>query len=262
MENNKNTYLAIGLSILVIVAWQYFYVSPRVESQKRAAEIEAQRQLEQKVSNPEIKTEKGVPTTSSKSGLPTDVNVPGSLQSQISGKLKREDAIEGTKRIKVETESLTGSINLTGARVDDLRLKKYRETIDPESPLIELLSPNGTQNAYFAEFGFAGEDQVGGVPGPDTQWMLESRGTIGDGDAATVTDKNDRTQQQTRLAAAQPSFDFTVESKKIVVKYQNLRQVRVNYYLMDVELLFSQNPFVKKYSGQFSHIRPNQTQKV
>ncbi len=83
-----------------------------------------------------------------------------------------------------------------------------------------------------------------------------------EGDAAEVTDDEDRTQLQTKLAASQPSFDFRVESKEIVIDYQNLRRVRVNYYLMDVELLFSQNPFVQKYSSQFSHIRPNATAPV
>jgi hypothetical protein len=67
---------------------------------------------------------------------------------------------------------------------------------------------------------------------------------------------------QTRLAASEPSFDFQVESKKITLNYQNLKQVRVNYYLMDIELLFSRNPFVQQYSSQFSSIRPNLTQTV
>ena len=192
MENNKNTYLAIGLSILVIVAWQYFYVAPRVESQKRAAQIEAQRQVEQKSNNPEIKTEKGVPTASDKSNLSTDVNIPGSLQSQNSGKLKRGEAIEGSKRINLETDSLIGSINLTGGRVDDLRLKKYRETIEPNSPLIELFSPKGSKQAYFAEFGFAGKKEVGGLPGPDTQWKSEGRSQVGNGDASLLSWTNSK----------------------------------------------------------------------
>jgi hypothetical protein len=78
-----------------------------------------------------------------------------------------------------------------------------------------------------------------------------------EGDAAEVTDEEDRAQLQTKLAASQPSFDLRVEAREIAIDYQNLRQVRVNYYLMDVELLFSQNPFVQKYSSQFSYIRPN-----
>ena len=83
-----------------------------------------------------------------------------------------------------------------------------------------------------------------------------------EGNAAAITDDEDRTQLQTKLAASQPSFDFRVEAKQIAIDYQNLHQVRVNYYLMDVELLFSQNPFVQKYSSQFSHIRPNATESV
>jgi YidC/Oxa1 family membrane protein insertase len=209
MENNKNTYLAIGLSILVIVAWQYLYVSPRVESQKRAAQIEAQRQVEQISNNPEIKTEKGVPTTLSKSGLPTDVNVPGSLQSQISGKLERDDAIARSKRINLETDSLIGSINLTGARVDDLRLKKYRETIEPNSPLIELFSPKGTKRAYFAEFGFAGQKEVGGVPGPDTVWKSEGRSQIGNGDASVLSWTNSKGVVFRRKIEVDDNYMFT-----------------------------------------------------
>ncbi len=78
-----------------------------------------------------------------------------------------------------------------------------------------------------------------------------------DGDEAQITDAEDRTQLQTRAAATEPSFELKVEAKEIALTYQNLSAVRVNYYLMDVELLFSQNPFVQKVSGQFSHIRPN-----
>ncbi|MEK6247578.1 MAG: hypothetical protein N2C12_05315, partial [Planctomycetales bacterium] len=69
----------------------------------------------------------------------------------------------------------------------------------------------------------------------------------------------DRSQVQTQLAASEPSFDFEVQDRQIVMQHQNLDVVRVNYYLMDVEMLFSQNPFVQKYSGKFSHIQPNET---
>ena len=80
------------------------------------------------------------------------------------------------------------------------------------------------------------------------------------GQDAKVIDKESRTEVQTKLAATEASFDFQVEAKKVTLTYQNLKQVRVNYYLMDIELLFSRNPFVQQYSGQFSNIRPNLTQ--
>ena len=81
--------------------------------------------------------------------------------------------------------------------------------------------------------------------------------------AATATvDAEDRTQQQTKLAATEPSLEMKVEAGKVTVNYQNLRSVRVNYYVMDVELLFSRNPFVQQFSGQFSAIRPNQSMEL
>ena len=74
-----------------------------------------------------------------------------------------------------------------------------------------------------------------------------------------VVDAENREQIQTGLAATEPAFDFLVEAKRVRINYQNLAQVQVNYYLMDIELLFSRNPFVQQYSGQFSTIRPNLT---
>lgn len=79
---------------------------------------------------------------------------------------------------------------------------------------------------------------------------------------AKLVDEEDRNQRQTQLAATEPNFDFTVESKKVKLEFQNLKTVQVSYYLMDVELLFSRNPFVQGHSGQFSFIRPNSTQTV
>jgi hypothetical protein len=71
--------------------------------------------------------------------------------------------------------------------------------------------------------------------------------------------EDDRNQQQTQLASTEPGFDFTVEAKQIQLDYQNLNSVKVNFYEMDVELLFSRNPFVQQFRGQFSSIQPNQT---
>jgi len=73
-----------------------------------------------------------------------------------------------------------------------------------------------------------------------------------------LVDDKDPAQAQTQLASSSPSFDFEVESKKVTLHFQNLDRVQVNFYLMDIELLFSRNPFVQQYSGRFSYIRPNQ----
>ena len=77
-----------------------------------------------------------------------------------------------------------------------------------------------------------------------------------------VADNQDRTQLQTSAAAATAALDFTIEAKKIRLDYQRLKSVQVNYYLMDVELLFSRNPFVQGDSKQFARIVPNVTETV
>ncbi|HTN76385.1 MAG TPA: hypothetical protein VL096_14100, partial [Pirellulaceae bacterium] len=70
-------------------------------------------------------------------------------------------------------------------------------------------------------------------------------------------DPENRDQQQTELAATEPSLDFIVEAKQIKLDYQNIKSVRVNFYEMDVELLFSRNPFVQQFQGEFSQIKAN-----
>lgn len=84
---------------------------------------------------------------------------------------------------------------------------------------------------------------------------------ISSGDVEIV-DQESRDQRQAELAASAPSFDLKVEAKKVHLDYQNLERVLVNYYLMDIELLFSRNPFVQHSSGQFSQIRPNLTDTI
>jgi hypothetical protein len=83
-----------------------------------------------------------------------------------------------------------------------------------------------------------------------------------EGQEIKTVDAEDQGQQQTELAATAPSFDFQVQGRQIILNYQNLDRVRVNYYLVDVELLFSRNPFVQQFQGQFSSIRPNVSEDV
>ena len=83
-----------------------------------------------------------------------------------------------------------------------------------------------------------------------------------EGKGMQIADVQDRNQQQGQMAAKEPAFDFVLDNKTMQLTWQNLTEVRVNYYLMDVEVLFSRNPFVQSYGGQFATIRPNETREV
>ena len=81
-------------------------------------------------------------------------------------------------------------------------------------------------------------------------------------EGTTVVDDESRSENQTQLASTEPNFDFQVEARRVTLNYQNLETVTGNYYEMDIELLFSRNPFVQQVSGAFSYIRPNRTHLV
>ncbi|MEI6323950.1 MAG: hypothetical protein WCO91_00735 [Gemmataceae bacterium] len=80
--------------------------------------------------------------------------------------------------------------------------------------------------------------------------------------AGKPLDPENRADTQDKLAAAEPSFDLVIEGSKVNLSWQSVKEVTVNYYLMDVELLFSRNPFVQQAGGEFAFIKPNLTKVV
>lgn len=80
------------------------------------------------------------------------------------------------------------------------------------------------------------------------------------GAEVTVTDDTNRDQNQDAVAQSMPTLSFEVNQQKVQVDYKNVSSIEVNYYIMDIELLFSRNPFVQQQTGQFSFIRPNEKQ--
>ena len=119
----------------------------------------------------------------------------------------RTVVIAETPRVRIETPTMRGSINLKGARVDDLVLKKYRETIAKNAPPIRLLSPAGAPGAYFASFGW----RDGGLnpPGKDTVWQASSN-LLAPGRPVTLTAANDQGQQFRIQLAVDENYMFTV----------------------------------------------------
>ena len=83
-----------------------------------------------------------------------------------------------------------------------------------------------------------------------------------DGDAAAVADPEDRDQRQGKLASTEAAFDLSIEGRTVTIRFQNLSKARVNYYRMDIELLFSRQPFVQEQSDRFGFIMPNKSVEV
>lgn len=174
MTDNRNTILAVILSGLVLIGWQYFFNIPQMEKQ-RAAE-QAQSELA-KASKPAPATAAGTASSNTPSapGTAPTVNQPTSAATVIS----RDTAISAAPRIKIETPRLSGSIALKGARIDDLSLVKYRDTVNPLSPAIVLFSPSGTAEPYYAEFGWvAASGTATKIPDQNTAWQQDGSGNL------------------------------------------------------------------------------------
>lgn len=78
-----------------------------------------------------------------------------------------------------------------------------------------------------------------------------------DGKGTTTVDAEDRSQQQTQLAASEPSIELSVENNELKIAHQNVKRVRVNYYEVDAELMFSRTPFAGQARDEASFIRPS-----
>jgi YidC/Oxa1 family membrane protein insertase len=209
MSEHKNTILAVVLSLIVIVGWQYFIGYPQMERQRQ----EAQQQAQLKQSQPQPGSTQSATQNAAQPATP---EVPGtpksgapSAQAQAAS---REAVIASSPRIAIETPRLGGSIDLKGGRVDDLTLSQFREETDPNSPPIVLFSPSGAPAAFYAEFGWvpaAGSNAA--MPGPETLWQQHGAGALGVGHPVTLTYDNGQGLVFTRTIAVDDHYLFTIK---------------------------------------------------
>jgi YidC/Oxa1 family membrane protein insertase len=197
--NDKNTILAIVLSALVLIGWQIFVGVPQLGRQKQA-EQQTPEQTTPATTPP------AQPTTTP--GQPT-AGTPGAATT-----LTREAALALSPRVPIATPSVTGSIALKGARLDDLSLIKYHETVNPGSPPIVLLAPSGAPGSFYAEFGWA---PPGGtamkLPGPDTLWRQEGTGSLSVGHPVTLVYDNGDGLEFRRTFSIDDKYMFSIKDE-------------------------------------------------
>lgn len=122
--------------------------------------------------------------------------------------LDRAKVLAQTPRVKIETPKLAGSIDLRGAQIDDLVLTTQRETIDKNSPPVRLFSPEGTQDAYFASFGWSGQNIR--LPDANTVWTAAGD-VLAPGKPVTLTWNNEQGQAFAIKLSVDDNYLFTVQ---------------------------------------------------
>ena len=124
--NNRNMMIAVVLSLGIIFLFEMFVATPAREEAQRAQEAQEQ----------------------AAATAPVEATEPALAPAEV---ILSQTA---ASRVAIDTPSLDGTLNLTGARFDDLNLRRYRQTIEDDSPEVTLLTPRGSYHSLDALFGW------------------------------------------------------------------------------------------------------------
>ncbi len=205
-DDNKNVYVAIALSILVIIGWNYFYGWPQMEKTRQAQTQTATTPQPGAAPAGAPPSAPGAPTSATAAATP-----PGTPGAQTEAALTREAALKTSPRVPIDTRNIAGSINLMGGRIDDVSLKAYHQTVNPGSPIIELLSPSGSPQPFYAELGFVPQPgETVALPGHDTLWTADGDTLTAEKPLALTWD-NGAGLVFKRLVSVDDQYMFTVK---------------------------------------------------
>ena len=203
MNDQKNMFIAIGLSALVLIVWQYFVGMPQMEKQRQEAQLKTQQTQQQTTQTPGAPAQPG--------GTP-QVQVPGQPSAVPGQAATREAVLAASPRVAIETTDLRGSISLKAARLDDIALIKFRETVDPKSPPIVLLAPSGSPHPFYSEFGWvAGSGAKVKLPNAETVWTQQGAGPLTVSKPVTLTYDNGEGLEFRRVISVDDKYLFTIE---------------------------------------------------
>lgn len=185
MNDNRNMLLAIVLSAFVLLGWgllsEKFFPTPAPQTQQVDSKVNPAPQATPTAEAPQIIRDRAI-------------------------------VLAETPRLRIATPSLQGSINLRGARFDDLDLVKQRQSIGPSSPPVRLLSPAGAKDSYFAQFGWTGQ----GVATPDANsvWTA-SAPVLAPGKPVTLSWTNPTGQRFEQIVSVDDGYLFTVKQRVV-----------------------------------------------
>lgn len=179
-EQNRNLLLAFALSLFVLVVWMWMFPPPEPAPQD-AADVA------------ELPLAEGEQAPAMVEGLDSD-------------------GLPELPRIDIDTPRLVGTINLRGGRIDDLALRDYRETVDADSDIVHLLTPEGSREAFYALHGWRPGRDMGwdDVPGASTAWELVDGTRLAPGAPVTLAWSNDQGVRFTQRYDVDENFMFTI----------------------------------------------------
>jgi len=199
--DNRNLILAIAFSVAILFGFEMLYPSAPQPSGVATTATSTQPGVDPSIPAP--------PQAQQQPGGAPGV-APAASAPIVSAIQSVEQIVAQGARVLITSPSVTGSIALQGGRIDDLILNGYNETLDEGSAKIRLLSPRGTQNAYYAEYGWVGTNVK--LPNKDTLWSADK--TVLDPSApVTLSWNNGEGLTFKRIIALDKDFMFTITQR-------------------------------------------------
>ena len=187
--DNKNVFIAIALSMSVLLFWGAFFETPRQINENQS---QNKNEIIKKNEQSEI--------------------TPNILPEKIITKISRKDALTKVDRIIVENEKVTGSISLQGAIFDDLSFKNYKTTLDSEENVV-FLNPKETQDGYYIESGWTSVGNKIAVPNLDTIWKVKGNRVLSNNSDVTLEWDNGRGLTFTKTISLDEKYLFKIKQK-------------------------------------------------
>jgi YidC/Oxa1 family membrane protein insertase len=192
MSDQKNILVAIVLSAIILIGWEFFFAPkapPKLAETPAAAAPAA-------APNAPTTESGAAPVATPATAVPETAAAP---------------AVE-SPRVSIETAKVKGSLSLAGVRFDDVTLLKYRETLDANSPPIDLLSPMSATKPYFVEMGWLASDSATKVPNASTVWSVENPSApLTETTPAVLTWDNGAGLRFTKKISIDANYMFTIE---------------------------------------------------
>jgi YidC/Oxa1 family membrane protein insertase len=182
-DNTRNTIIFVVCAVLLLLVYQVFVIDP--QTKRRQAELARQ-------------------APSAAAAQRGNIAAP-----QVPQAITRQAAVAASPRVVIDTPALTGSLSLRGARIDDLYLDQYRQTVKKGAPAVELLRPEGAQYPWFAEIGWVGQN-VPGLPNAQTVWTLAQGAKLAPNQPVVLTYTNGQGLTFTRRISVDEKYMFTV----------------------------------------------------
>ena len=186
--DNRNVFVAIALSMSVLLFWGAFFDTPK--QQKNVVSQKQERNL-----------------NSSTNQITPDIN-----QFKTKTTLSRKDAITQNDRVIIKNDNVEGSISLKGAVIDDLSFIKYKKELKNEDKVV-FLNPKEIADGYYVETGWSSIGNKVKVPNIETQWSVKGNKLLNQNNSVTLIWNNSEGIIFKKIVTLDDKFLFKIKQE-------------------------------------------------